>query len=329
LLTNGAPVTGNFISDVRQPDGTRVRNYTGELAAVFAQMAKLGVSGCGFEQPLHAMKRALSHPSNAGFLRPEAALGVVFITDEDDCTFKDPALLSTTNSALGSLTSFRCTRVGVRCATGGQTLEEMNQAGPKSGCVAAPESQYLDEIRPYRDFLDPKWIAVGGIIGDPHPFAVEMRSINGVDQTVLAHSCTYQSPTGVEVADPGIRLKTLFDEFPDRSAFSTICTQNLALGLADLGKLVSRAIGTPCVSMPLFDVDPRKPGLQVDCDVEEAIGANGATAIPKCLADETPPCWRLDIDAATCPDVQNIKLVIVRADAADPATVTNMTCRVQ
>ncbi|HVK83257.1 MAG TPA: hypothetical protein VM513_04070, partial [Kofleriaceae bacterium] len=79
LTTSGASVTGAFVSDVAQTDGSRARNYAGTLEAVFSQMAKVGASGCGFEQPLAAMKAALdNHPANAGFLRPDATLAVVF-----------------------------------------------------------------------------------------------------------------------------------------------------------------------------------------------------------------------------------------------------------
>jgi hypothetical protein len=49
----------------------------------------VGESGCGYERGLDAIRIALSEPllggHNAGFLRPEAALLIVVITDEDDC----------------------------------------------------------------------------------------------------------------------------------------------------------------------------------------------------------------------------------------------------
>src|SRR4051794_39630876 len=40
LQTSGAPVTGVFLSDIRQTDGSRTKNYTGNLDTVFGQMAK-------------------------------------------------------------------------------------------------------------------------------------------------------------------------------------------------------------------------------------------------------------------------------------------------
>ena len=57
-------------------------------------LAQIGATGCGFEQHLLAMRRALeNNPANAGFLRDNAFLAVIFIADEDDCTFAKSAML--------------------------------------------------------------------------------------------------------------------------------------------------------------------------------------------------------------------------------------------
>lgn len=58
--------------------------------------ATVGVGGCGLEQPLEAARRALveqgrSGALNAGFLRPEAALAVLVVSDEDDGSVRDCA----------------------------------------------------------------------------------------------------------------------------------------------------------------------------------------------------------------------------------------------
>jgi hypothetical protein len=93
MKLSGAAVSGGlFISDILQMDGvTRTQNYSGgsdALKTVFAQMAKVGDGGCGFEQHLEAMKQALEPvtAANRGFLRDGAYLAVIFIADEDDCS---------------------------------------------------------------------------------------------------------------------------------------------------------------------------------------------------------------------------------------------------
>jgi hypothetical protein len=60
------------------------------LVSAFVQNVKVGTCGSGKEQPLRAMRNALSEPllsgPNAGFLRPGARLAVVIVTDDDDCS---------------------------------------------------------------------------------------------------------------------------------------------------------------------------------------------------------------------------------------------------
>ncbi len=338
LQLNGAPVTGAFLSDVEAVGGGRITNYTGTLAGAFGMMARPGAGGCGFEQPLAAMRTALdNHPANAGFLRPSAMLGVVFVTDEDDCSAKSTAVFGPESPTLGPLQSFRCTRFGVTCTQGGQTSDAMNQVGAKAGCGASASSTLIDEIAPYRDFLrglktDPKQVIVGGIFGPPEPLAVELVTPPGGGTPVpaLTHVCMYQGQQGVEAADPAARLRDLLDEFPDRSELATICQPNLSTSLARIGDLFRRSLGTGCVEAPLADVDPGTAGLQVDCVVEDLVGS-AATAVASCEASPgARPCWQLETDAAACGSAPppNLKLVVQRAVAPDPATITRMRCLV-
>ena len=131
LQTQGAPVTGAFISDIKQMDGSRQTNYTGNLSDVFKQMATgAGAGGCGFEQHLAAAKHALNNnPANAGFVRQDAFLALIFIADEDDCSLQHSNLLSASDQSLGPLQSFRCTRFGVTCDNGG-----VSELVEDSGC---------------------------------------------------------------------------------------------------------------------------------------------------------------------------------------------------
>jgi hypothetical protein len=64
----------------------------GEAGNFFPCRAKVGTSGPSEEMPLEAMRLGLDERmkdgTNAGFLRDDALLAVVFLTDEDDCSFK-------------------------------------------------------------------------------------------------------------------------------------------------------------------------------------------------------------------------------------------------
>src|SRR5690606_13334754 len=131
-------------SDIKNNDGSRTTNYTGTLTAAFSAIASLGASGCGFEQHLEAAKRALDgkNPVNAGFLRDDAYLALIFIQDEDDCSIAHSTLLGGDLNTLGPLQSFRCNRFGHVCATGGTNPTEMNMVGPKGGCASNENGQY-------------------------------------------------------------------------------------------------------------------------------------------------------------------------------------------
>ena len=71
-------------------------------------VSRLGTEGCGFEQQLESMLKALT-PSdssirfemntagqgdraNAGFVRPDSLLAIIVVTDEDDGSTIDPQL---------------------------------------------------------------------------------------------------------------------------------------------------------------------------------------------------------------------------------------------
>lgn len=72
----GGPLVGPFLRDTN-----------GGLAAAFGEQARVGVNGSGLELGLEATRRALddfAHTTNAGFLRPEAALSVIIVSDEED-----------------------------------------------------------------------------------------------------------------------------------------------------------------------------------------------------------------------------------------------------
>jgi hypothetical protein len=63
------------------------------MATTFACAADVGTDGPGLEMQLYASELALSPPMstglNAGFLRDDALLAVVYLTDENDCSRRD------------------------------------------------------------------------------------------------------------------------------------------------------------------------------------------------------------------------------------------------
>ncbi len=339
-MATAADVTGNFLSDVAS-GATRAKNYSGDLAMTFGKMARVGAGGCGFEQHLEGVKRALNNnPQNVGFLRPSAYLAIVFIQDEDDCSIEHATLLGPDVATLGPLASFRCTRFGVICDVGGQTPDQMNSIGTKDQCHSNEASQYLTKVGDYVTFLkglktDPSNIIVAGIRGVTTP--VQTASLppsggTGPNEPTLAHSCSYTgapdpahgNPSGLEVADPAVRLQFFLDQFPNRSTATTICQQDLSDALTVIAQLLKTVIGDPCIEGVLADVDPNTPGPQYDCSVSDVTNPGKANqmevVLQACNAGITNiPCWHLVLDAANCSTTPTkLTLKIERNNIAPP-----------
>jgi hypothetical protein len=132
-----------FISDI---DG--VANFTDPIASVFQCIGLLGASGCGFEHQLASIDRALGAdglgppPSqNAGFLRPEAYLGIVLLTNEDDCSAPADTTIYSLNGSPQSITNPDGPVGNYRCnggPRGGHLCKDLNPGSPNTGYATPP-----------------------------------------------------------------------------------------------------------------------------------------------------------------------------------------------
>lgn len=87
----GIPLgTGEQGTLLKTPSMTRswLERADPEIATTFTALAQVGIGGSGQEQPLKAAQSALidrvTDGANAGFLREDALLAIVILTDEDD-----------------------------------------------------------------------------------------------------------------------------------------------------------------------------------------------------------------------------------------------------
>jgi hypothetical protein len=87
-------------------------------------VAQTGTGGCGYEQPLEAMLKALTPSTsatrffegttghadgpNAGFVRPDSLLAIVHLTDEDDCSAADPGIYDFESTTYTGHVNLRC-----------------------------------------------------------------------------------------------------------------------------------------------------------------------------------------------------------------------------
>ena len=182
-------------------------NYTGQLADVLTCIATLGDTGCGFEHQLASVARALGADglgpppdTNAGFLRADAELAILLVSNEDDCSAPADTRLFSLNGGgqdnqnpLGPLANYRCNRWGHLCRdprsanpdtpimppqTVADDATGNPPALPLSGCVSndgpsgllTPVRVFVDGIRALKS--DPSRIVVGAIVAPPEPYAV-------------------------------------------------------------------------------------------------------------------------------------------------------------
>ena len=252
-----------FISDV---DG--VKNYTGDIADVFTCIASLGNSGCGFEQPLASVSRALGADGrampaeNQGFLRQDALLFIVLLTDEDDCSVPPGSALFDTKSnltlasQLGPASNFRCSEFGHLCngvkpprlaPTG-----SVNDVVTLDGCVSAESAGMLTplatlraQIRSVKPFPGQQ-ILVATIAGPSAPYTVEWRSPSAGDTgpwPVIDHACTASDGS---FAGPAVRMNEFAASFGASGQTFNVCVDSFAPILSGLAaQLAAHIAGAP------------------------------------------------------------------------------------
>jgi len=111
-------------------------NFTGDLNNVFACLAgNLGTLGCGEQHQLQALEFALAakgignEAQQTAFLRPNATLGLIFLSDEDDCS------AATNDGMFGTSpggTNLATESASLRCSTRSHTCSGANlsDSGP-------------------------------------------------------------------------------------------------------------------------------------------------------------------------------------------------------
>jgi hypothetical protein len=242
-------------------DGTN-RNYTGNLTDVFACIAALGETGCGFEHQLAAISRALGADGlpapieNQGFLRPDAFLVITVLTNEDDCSaprdtnLYDTAANMNLASYLGPPTNFRCNEFGHLC--NGVRPPRLAPRGDVTatvtldGCVSAedgvliPVAEIVRQIRSVKPFPDQQ-IVVAAIAGPATPYTVKWHTPYTSDVgpwPLIAHSC--MASDGSSFADPGVRIHDWVQAFGVNGTLLSICTDNYGPALDRVAALLPR-----------------------------------------------------------------------------------------
>jgi len=266
----------------------RCRNYqVDSLEDVFSCIADIGTMGCGFEQPLEAMYKALdtTNSANTGFIRENAFLAILLITDEDDCSASNPQLYDNTqtdiNSTLGPLTSYRCFEFGISCDINSRTHQ-----GTRQNCVPREDAAaLLQPLSRYIQFLqalkDPAMLVVAAIAGPvtPSPSGVGHNMVVGLDdlsQPDLQYSCT----TAIDGAVPGIRIFNIIQAFNEEAdiaqwAYTSVCSADYSPALQGIGNKIKDILEFQCLPSPLkgcadVGVEFGTPQAAETCTVNQA-----------------------------------------------------------
>jgi hypothetical protein len=235
-----------------------VKNPLEKVKLAFQCIAEVGSAGCGFQAQIEAARRALDPKlnRNPGFVRKDAALAVVFLTDEDDCSAQKPQLFDPNqnqiNDPLGPLTSFRCFEFGVQCDCPGGSCRRTT-VGARKNCKPAFNWLYKieDYVYYFKGLKQPGQLIMMAIAGPTDKVEVGMDNQN----PTLRPSCQATIGSG----RPAIRIKALIDgirQSGNRGYFNegidftqtqsvpvNICSPDYTPALRKLGRSILEVLG--------------------------------------------------------------------------------------
>jgi hypothetical protein len=267
----GLAADQHFISNI---NGMPNYDPTLDISQVFGCIANLGDRGCGFEHQLQSVARALgadpayplpaknsgTDPNGAPFLRPQAYLAIIMLTNEDDCSAPPSTGLFSPNQVhvtdqLGQLASYRCNRFGHVCGTPPVPPPSDMATADISPCHSAEDGQLLtisslaQEIKALK--ADPSQIIVSVIGGLPTPYIVDLGApLTAGDPMApsIRHACTTAGTNPPEYADPGVRLADFVSAFGQNGLFLPICTDSFTPALTQIGTLIGKALAPKCIT---------------------------------------------------------------------------------
>ena len=207
----------------------KTANFTGQISDVFQCIALLGSKGCGFENQLASIDRALgadgqgpAPAQNAGFLRDDAILAIVLLTNEDDCSAPRNTKVYSENGSNESLANplgpisggYRCNRYGHLCtdpntgakgvmppltpppdATGNPPILNLTEckSNDSDTGMLTPVRKFISDIRALKPDPDHQ-ILVAAIMAPAAPYAVTWApatkgSAASEQWPLVMHSC--------------------------------------------------------------------------------------------------------------------------------------------
>jgi hypothetical protein len=295
-----------------------------------------GVAGCGFEAHLESMYLALAgataktSASNYGFLREDALLGVVIVSDEVDCSgtqigseiFKSNKVFWNSPDDAAP-TSAMCWRAGVAC-TGGpgvysechaENYDVMGQAGADdAAAVLQPVKKYIDfltSIAESKQNIDRSLrVNVALITGVPvgyDDFAAEIAYEDSPDPQLqdefgIGPGCVLGDPGFPDaLAVPPVREREVAEAFagPDARPLYSICQADYSAALAGIAQTYVDQLLPLCFPMCVVDSDPETPIVEPTCEVFEQ-NIIEATSNPVAACELVDGAWVGPVGETLC-----------------------------
>lgn len=307
-----------------------------------------GIAGCGFESPLESMFKALARTDmddpQRGFLRDHAALAVMIVSDETDCSFNPEfASIFEMNSRVAPVfwtnpdepypTSAACWNAGVTCTGGPGSYDECHATdkGVDGSEGVAPEQAVLYPLARYVDQLqtiaEAKRAHVPGqpvllwqLAGVPvdYPDGGKLSYTDGGDAMFVSDfgigpACA--TPDGSHRAIPSVRERQVAEAFTadGRINAGSICDEDYADTLHAFVDAIRDQVPPPCLTACAGDTDPTTVALEPSCTlVERGIDPAAGIAevsIPACRSDGSVPddaelCYLARTDRAGATETQ-------------------------
>lgn len=292
-----------------------------QMAQDFTCIATLGTRGCGFEQQLKAMKQAtitntLPGGCNAGFLRPDSLIALIFVTDEEDCSVRSdhPEMFDNSRTDLGHL--------NIRCFAHPEFVE--------------PWEDYVTAFRSLRPAEEQNKIVIGMIVGVP-PDAPQcigpgdrlggcltvpamVETVDPVTPSQLLPSCN----TSMGYAFPPRRFVQVAQAFGDSAYVDSICKTDWRDAISGITEKLVERLPSTCFPRALT-FDPAT--CDADCKVIETLSDArdcpfdpSCTNCPEATIDDVhnlPPCTVSASDPTPCEPLKRNLGTITYSDMSE------------
>jgi hypothetical protein len=273
-----------------------------------------GINGCGFESQLESMYLSLKRAENVdedeyGFLRAQAILAIVFVTDEVDCSYnkdyseifeQDGNKVFWSDPAASFPTSAVCWNAGVQCEgdpTNYDSCDPVNKdvngnVGVSDGdAVLHPMSRYyglLDGLETQKQEFNANQEVIVGLIGgvaadgSVHYGEVGATDPDFQDSFGIGPGCT--APGDVEAVPP-VRERDLVNRYTEGNMFS-ICESDYSDALEAIAERIKDQITPACYTKCVKDTDTSTMVVDPECTVEESRpGEDDSIRIEECATD--------------------------------------------